>query len=144
MSGPDETPPPRPKRPKTTEVDQGWRAPTEPDEPTLTRPKVGKKREPAPATGGPKMIERVLFGRVSTTHLASFCRQFATYTDASGLIDDDDTKQYPLTLESMKAGLAVFQEKAPHQFKAFMEENEDALTGDCFLQCCLLGEVVYG
>ena len=58
--------------------------------------------------------------------------------------DDDDTKQYPLTLESMKAGLAVFQEKAPHQFKAFMEENEDALTGDCFLQCCLLGEVVYG
>ncbi len=84
MSGPDETPPPppRPKRPKTTEVDQGWRAPTEPDEPTLTRPKVGKKREPAPATGGPKMIERVLFGRVSTTHLASFCRQFATYTDA--------------------------------------------------------------
>ena len=58
--------------------------------------------------------------------------------------DDDDTREYPLTLEAMKAGLAVFQEKAPQQFKAFMEENEDALTGDCFLQCCLLGEVVYG
>jgi hypothetical protein len=58
--------------------------------------------------------------------------------------DDDHAKQYPLTLESMKAGLAAFQEKAPQQFKAFMEENEDALTGDCFLQCCLLGEVVYG
>lgn len=46
------------------------------------RPKPRRDREPIPATGGPKMIERIVFGRVSSQHLASFCRQFAAYSDA--------------------------------------------------------------
>src|SRR4051812_27252772 len=46
------------------------------------RPKPRRDREPIPATGGPKMIERIVFGRVSSTHLATFCRQFAAYSDA--------------------------------------------------------------
>lgn len=52
-----------------------------PDDPP-PRPRPKRDREPIPATGGPKLIERVLFGRVSTPHLAQFCRQFAAYSDA--------------------------------------------------------------
>jgi type II secretory pathway component PulF len=50
------------------------------DPPAGTRSR--RIRDPIPATGGPKLFERVLFGRVSSTHLASFCRQFAAYGDA--------------------------------------------------------------
>jgi hypothetical protein len=32
-------------------------------------------KEPAPVTGGPSWIERILFGRVSTGHLAVFSRE---------------------------------------------------------------------
>ena len=77
---PRRTDPSRPKRPATTEPDIGWRRPTEPDEPV--RPTGRSNRQPAPATGSPKLVERILFGRVSSTHLAQFCRQFSTYSDA--------------------------------------------------------------
>jgi hypothetical protein len=29
-------------------------------------------------------------------------------------------------------------------FADFINQNDDAITGDVFLQCCLLGEVLYG
>jgi type IV pilus assembly protein PilC len=74
--------PSKSKRPVEKPINQGWKPPVNPDEPELTRPRTKPKREPLPATGGPKLVERILFGRVSTTHLASFCRQFATYSDA--------------------------------------------------------------
>jgi len=67
-------------------VGGGWRPPVDPDDEanTFTRqPSATKKsRTPIPATGGPKLMERIIFGRVSTTHLATFCRQFATYLHA--------------------------------------------------------------
>src|SRR4051794_31169775 len=47
------------------------------------KPRSAKKvaREPTPASGGPNLIERIVFGRVSTGHLAQFCRQFGSYLD---------------------------------------------------------------
>ena len=39
-------------------------------------------REPTPAEGGPTLVERIVLGQVSTGHLATFCRQFASYLDA--------------------------------------------------------------
>lgn len=53
--------------------------------PSTKKPKGGTPRalkEPAPAIGGPGWFERLLFGRVSTAHLATFCRQFAAYLHA--------------------------------------------------------------
>ena len=78
----DEAPPPR--RPGTKKV------PREGDETFQPAPRsapVGgrmkkKEREPIPATGGPNLVERILFGRVGSGHLASFCGQFANYQDA--------------------------------------------------------------
>ena len=46
--------------------------------------------------------------------------------------------------ETIKTGLAVFAQKYPKAFADFVNENDDAGTGDTFLQCVCFGEVIYG
>lgn len=67
------------------------------------------------------------------------------------LIDDieaDEKKTYRLDLEAIQRGLKVFSSlkkgEGGHHFPDWLAEEDDATTGDVFLQCCLLGEVVYG
>lgn len=57
---------------------------------------------------------------------------------------EDDGKRYRLDLHSVLIGLRVFREKFPRHFGDWLAENDDADTGDAFLQCCLFGEMVYG
>jgi type IV pilus assembly protein PilC len=62
-------------------------------------PRGGSKmKEPKAASGGPNLVERIIFGRVGTGHLAQFCRQFGSYLDAG----------VPIlrTLESLQAQFA--------------------------------------
>lgn len=49
-----------------------------------------------------------------------------------------------LSLASVRRGLKVMAQKHPKHFGDFLAQNDDASTGDVFLQCCLFGEVVYG
>ncbi len=74
-------PKPKPVESQPTTFDVGPARPTHPD-PLPSRPRPKRDREPIPASGGPKLVERILFGRVSSSHLAQFCRQFGTYSDA--------------------------------------------------------------
>lgn len=61
------------------------------------------------------------------------------------LIDtEDDGKEYSLDTAAIEIGLRVMAQKYPGHFSDFMRENEDAETGDVFIQCCVLGETVYG
>jgi hypothetical protein len=46
-------------------------------------------------------------------------------------------------MAAIKSGLKVMAEKYPHHWQDFVSENDDAITGDVFLQCCLFGEIVY-
>lgn len=62
-----------------------------------------------------------------------------TFSDGEG--DMPDTT---LDLEAIKKGLQVLATEHPSHWKDFLNENEDADTGDVFLQCCLYGEVVFG
>lgn len=87
--------PGQPKRPKPTRREP---PPPEPEpDPDLLGPqestwqpameparhrKPRERTEPARAGGGPTYLERLVFGSVSTAHLAQFCRQFAAYLDA--------------------------------------------------------------
>jgi len=57
---------------------------------------------------------------------------------------DDEDKEYILNLDSIKKGLKVMARDYPRHFNDFMQENDDASTGDVFLQCCLFGEVIFG
>ena len=49
-----------------------------------------------------------------------------------------------ITKEVLLQGLRVMSEKYPRHFADFIAENDDAETGDVFLQCCCFGEIVYG
>jgi hypothetical protein len=68
--------------------------------------------------------------------------------DYCGLIvgtnDDDDEKEYDLNVSALRDGLQRMADKQPRHWQDFIEENEDAGTGDVFLQLCLFNEVVYG
>lgn len=56
---------------------------------------------------------------------------------------DGQHTRYRLDLSALYRGLAVFSMDYPKSFAEFIKENEDALVGDAFIQCALLGEVIY-
>jgi hypothetical protein len=60
------------------------------------------------------------------------------------VLDTDTGKKHILDLSAIQRGLAAMQEKAPRAFGDLLAENDDAFTGDVFIQCCLFGEVIYG
>lgn len=49
-----------------------------------------------------------------------------------------------LDLGTIRHGLQIMADKYPRHFATFLNENEDAETGDVFLQCCLWGEIIFG
>ena len=51
---------------------------------------------------------------------------------------------HTVSLETLKKGLKVMAEKYTRHFDDFINENDDADTGDVFLQCAVFGEVIYG
>jgi hypothetical protein len=55
-----------------------------------------------------------------------------------------DTKVYRLDRTAIAKGLHTMSEKYPKHFADWLTEHDDADTGDCFLQCCLFGDLVYG
>jgi len=61
----------------------------------------------------------------------------------SDLEDEKREKTY-LTLASIAEGLQIMADKFSTHFADFMSENDDATTGDVFLQCCLFKDVIYG
>lgn len=65
--------------------------------------------------------------------------------------DDDDSatvglepRVCVLDLGSIASGLAVMQRDYPRHFADLVSGDDDATTADVFVQCCVLGEVVYG
>ena len=76
-------------------------------------------------------------------HVAALCGGSVKY----GVLNDAGNlgrKRYTLDMGAIKKGLQIMSTKYPEHFGAFMSENDDAETGDVFLQCCLLGEIKYG
>jgi hypothetical protein len=57
---------------------------------------------------------------------------------------DDETKDYVVDLIDIQRGLQIMAEKYPTHFADIVNENDDAITADVFLQCVALKEVVYG
>ena len=57
---------------------------------------------------------------------------------------NEDTTSYKLTREGIAKGLETFRKDYPRHYSDWVQENDDACTGDVFLQCCLFGEVIFG
>ena len=49
-----------------------------------------------------------------------------------------------LDMAAVRRGLHLLADKYPKLWADFMQENEDADTGDVFLQLCLFGSVIFG
>jgi hypothetical protein len=60
------------------------------------------------------------------------------------LRDIEDGQDLSLNREAMEAGLTRMCLRYPRHFARFVTEDEDAETGDVFIQCCVFGEVRYG
>lgn len=61
--------------------------------------------------------------------------------------DDPELKKpVRLDLERVKKGVELFasSKEYAHHYRDFIQENEDAITADVFLQFCIFGEVIYG
>ena len=50
----------------------------------------------------------------------------------------------PLNLDTITAGLATMARDEPRHFGDFQSGDDDATTSDVFLQCCVLGKVIFG
>ena len=73
------------------------------------------------------------------------------FVDGGGVKIGEDTEDdgtYPVThilnKEKIEKGLQLMADKYPYHFSHIVNEGDDANTSDVFLQCCLLGELVYG
>ena len=62
------------------------------------------------------------------------------------IIDDieQDVKGLELNFEKLKTGFNIMSKNFVNHYKNFLEEDEDAITGDVFVQCCLFKDVIYG
>lgn len=62
------------------------------------------------------------------------------------IIEDDDGKTFTLNKAAIAQGKTLMEndERYSHYFADILNENDDAATGDAFLQLCLFGEVIYG
>ena len=56
----------------------------------------------------------------------------------------DKDKPYRITREDIEKGMRIFAKDHTRHFSDFINENDDAITGDVFLQCVVLGEAPYG
>jgi hypothetical protein len=64
----------------------------------------------------------------------------------AGVTVKDDVAIVVFDLTSIERGLKLFatDEKVKHHWANFLSENDDAETGDVFLQLCVFGEVIFG
>jgi hypothetical protein len=62
--------------------------------------------------------------------------------------EGEGEKTYRLDRATIQNGLLIMaglpKGKGGHHWGDFLNQNEDAITGDVFLQCCLFGEIIYG
>jgi len=58
--------------------------------------------------------------------------------------NEGEGRTFRLDLDAIKKGLQVFAVKYPRHFADFITQNDDATTGDVFLQCCCFGDAIYG
>ena len=59
-------------------------------------------------------------------------------------LEDPKREKTYLTLATIAQGLQIMADKFPHHFSDFLKEDDDATTGDVFLQCCLFKDIIYG
>lgn len=71
---------------------------------------------------------------------------YAAMLRGFSIVDHKDSGDvsHVVTRGDIEQALQKFPVECPAQFAAWISEDDDAETGDCFLQLCVFGEVIYG
>lgn len=86
----------------------------------------------------------VEYGHIDPPFHGGHIRVTDKYQESEAIEAGEKVEFYKIDREALKRGLAVMGEKYPHLMSSFINDNEDVITGDAFIQCALLGEIVYG
>ena len=91
-------------------------------------------------------IRAIKTERLEATGDGDFYSHEYPFVEGVTLVLNADEEDEPLHLDrpALIRGLQIMAEKYPRQFHDFLIENDDAETGDTFLQCCVFGEAIYG
>lgn len=58
--------------------------------------------------------------------------------------DEKEKARHPITLDDVKKGLELMRDLYPRHWADLVEEEDDAITGDVWLQLTVFGELIYG
>jgi len=65
-------------------------------------------------------------------------------------LDEAETEEekaearHEITIADVKKGLELMRDQYPHHYADLVEEEDDAITGDVWLQLAVFGELIYG
>ena len=60
------------------------------------------------------------------------------------LNDGEEPTKYHLTMDNVQKGLELMRDQYPRHYADLVEEQDDAITGDVWLQLATFGELIYG
>lgn len=64
--------------------------------------------------------------------------------DFDGEGEFPESAKHRITIADVEKGLKLMQEQYPHHYADLVEEEDDAITGDVWLQLAVFGELIYG
>lgn len=67
-----------------------------------------------------------------------------SYDDPASGEEDGEQVEKEIGLDEFRGGLIAMSSKYAKHFGDLISENDDAITHDVFVQCVLMGDVVYG
>jgi len=59
-------------------------------------------------------------------------------------VEHNSQYRFKVEREDLIKGMQIMSDKYPRHFNDFINENDDACTGDVFVQCCVFGDITYG
>jgi hypothetical protein len=65
-------------------------------------------------------------------------------SDRVGCEEGDTVTKAELNLSVIRVGAILMAKQYPLHWANFVSGNDDAETGDVFLQCCVFGKIIYG
>ena len=83
-----------------------------------------------------------------------WCKKLTPYKDKGdayesmlegfSLIDGESGKTHRVIPKDIKEAVTLMATKYPNHFADLINENDDSVTGDVFLQLCVFKDIIYG
>lgn len=58
--------------------------------------------------------------------------------------EEESEARHTITMDDVRKGLELMRDEYPRHYADLMEEDDDLITGDVWLQLAVFGELIYG